>query len=146
MARERLETLERRGARDSLENTSRAAARDSYRRRFSAGPPALVAWRMSGAAAAARFIPSENDGATIAKRREQVRRALAIYGTAHAAREVFRTRAGAVYVRGTVRHVPALEPGRTGAPDHRPLDLGTDGALWLAVRNTVPRQAARRRL
>ncbi len=143
MARETLQRLEREGCHDGLGNRSRAAARDGYRRRFSAGPPALVAWGMSGAAARAKFYPAENHGPTIAKRRERVRRALAIYGTAHSATETVRTRSGAVYVRGTVRHVPELEPGRGGTPDHRPLELGTDGAYWLAVRNTVPRQRTR---
>lgn len=121
----------------------RARDRDGYRRLFK-NPPAAACWSLSGAAARARFYPLEHHGPAIARRREQVRRALAIYGTAHTASEVIRTRAGAVYVRGTVRHIPGLEPGRGGTADHRPLELGP--GWWLAVRNTVPRQGSRRRL
>jgi hypothetical protein len=140
-ARARLETLKQRAR---VESCGRAAARDAYRAPFKAGPPAAVAWSMAGAAARAKFYPSEYDGAAIAKRRERVRRALSVYGTAHSASEVVRTRAGAVYVRGTVRHVPDLERGRDGGRDHVALELGRDGAYWLAVRNTVPRQGRRR--
>jgi hypothetical protein len=67
-----------------------------------------------------------------------VRRALAVYGTAHTATEVVHARGGAVYLRGIMRHVPAVA-GENRGRDHAPVKL--DGARWyLAVRNTVPRQ------
>lgn len=141
-ARRRLDELVAAGPRDANGSTSRAHSRDVYRRPFRA-PVARAAWTMADSIARARAIPHEHDGPTIERRRELVRRALAIYGTAHAATEVVRTRAGAVYVRGTVRHVPELEPGRTGEPDHVRLEL-EPGAWYLAVRNTVPRARARR--
>jgi hypothetical protein len=75
---------------------------------------------------------------------ERVRRHLAIYGTAHSATRVA-TVGGAVYVSGTVRHVPDLEEGRGGRRDHAALDLPA-GAWYLAVRNTVPRASRRRRV
>lgn len=95
------------------------------------------------ATARARFEPDEFERTAREKRRETVRRALAVYGTAHSATRVATVR-GAVYVAGTVRHVPELEPGRVGAPDHRPLELAPD-RWYLAVRNTVPRQSSARR-
>jgi hypothetical protein len=137
-ARRRLEELLARGPRDT-----RARARDAYRRPY--GWTAASAWTEAGAVARERFRPFEHSGSqAFTRRRQQVRRTLAIYGTAHSATEVARTRDGAVYARGIVRHVPDLEPGRGGDRDHRPRQLG-DGKRWyLAVRNAVPRQATRR--
>ena len=140
-ARADLHELESRGPAIAA---GRAIARDAYRAPFKS-PVAAAAWRMAGAGARAKFYPSEWYGPTIQRRRERVRRALAIYGTAHSATEVIRTRAGATYVRGAVRHVPELEPGRVGPADHRPLELESD-VWYLAVRNTVPRQRRARRV
>lgn len=75
-------------------------------------------------------------------RRDAVRRAVSIYGTAHTATEVARI-GGAVYARGIVRHVPELERGRGGNPDHRPVFL-TPERWYLCVRNTVPRASRAR--
>jgi hypothetical protein len=142
-ARRRLEALLATGPRDAYGYTSRAHARDAYRRRI--GDTARGAWTEAGAVALERFRPYEYGASqAFARRRQQVRRALAIYGTAHSATEVARTRDGAVYARGIVRHVPDLDSGRGGDRDHRARQLG-DGARWyLAVRNTVPRQVTRR--
>ena len=117
--------------------------RDSYRsRRF--GTNALRAWSVALDTARLKYRPDTVPGEPAhAMRSERVRRALAIYGTAHSATETA-TVQGAVYVRGTVRHVVNLERDRDGAPDHQPLVL-TDGRWYLAVRNTVPRQTRRRR-
>ncbi len=117
--------------------------RDAYRDRY--GANARGAWTAARHVAREHFRPGETAGTSRASsRRERVRRALAIYGTSHSATEVLRTRGG-TYVRGTVRHVPELEPGRTGARDHRPLALGDGSRLYLAVRNTVPRASRRNR-
>ncbi len=139
-ARESLELVEARAARNAM---GRAQARDAYRAPFTAGPAAIVAHGMAKAAASARFYP-ERYGAGDAERRARVRRALAVYGTAHTAREVVTVKGGAVYVRGKVSHRPGLDPGRPSwdtAPDHRPLNL--DPSVWyLAIRNRVPRARA----
>jgi hypothetical protein len=91
-----------------------------------------------------RYRPETVQDTNRARRyRETLRRHLMIYGTAHSATEVARVN-GAVYVRGTVRHVTELEPNRRGGPDHRPQTLA-DGIWYLAVRNTVPRQTVSRR-
>lgn len=120
---------------------ARARARDSYRDSLgSGGTVAMVLWRESRQTAAVKYRPAEFASAPIAERRERARRALAIYGTAHSATEVARVH-GATYVRGTVRHVPELEPGRRGGPDHRPLTLTAD-RWYLAIRNRVPRQSS----
>ncbi len=138
------ETLGRVRVQAANAELARCRMRDRYRVTFRAGPAAIVAWSMARAEARARFDPEGWHGPTIERRRERVRKTLAVYGTAHSATEVVRARGGAVYVRGTVRHVPDLEPGRVGGIDHRPLRLA-DGAWYLAVRNTVPRQTRRRR-
>ncbi len=140
-AREILERVRVQAANAEL---ARCRMRDRYRVTFRAGPAAVVAWNMARAEARARFDPEGWHGPTIERRRERVRKTLAVYGTAHSATEVVRARGGAVYVRGTVRHVPDLEPGRVGGVDHRPLRLA-DGSWYLAVRNTVPRLPRRRR-
>ena len=142
-ARDRLEALLARGARDSNENTSRAHGRDAYRGRY--GTNARGAWTAARHLARERFRPGETDGTDAARaRRERVRRALAIYGTAHSASETATVR-GAVYARGTVRQVPDLEPGRRGGRDHRPVTLGDGTGWYLAIRNRVPRQQTSRR-
>lgn len=63
---------------------------------------------------------------------------LRVHGTAHTATEIIRTKSGAIYGRGQLRHDPALI-GERRDPDHRNvlLDDGKDG-WWLLVRNTVP--------
>jgi len=72
-----------------------------------------------------------------AQDRDALAAILAVYGTSHTATEVARASRGAVYVRGIVRHVPALV-GEGRARDHVNVKLGD---TWhLAVRNTVPRQ------
>lgn len=125
------------------ENASggRIAERDRYRRIGRCDAMRIRESTLQDARA--RFRPDEFDMAGREKRRTAVRRALAVYGTAHSATRVASVR-GAVYVQGTVRHVPELEPGRVGAPDHRPLELAPD-RWYLAVRNTVPRQTSNRR-
>lgn len=138
-ARESLEHAERR-LRDAC--AARVVARDGYRRLY--GANAAAAWTGARQSAAERFRPNDarwNIDAWRA-RRERARRAVSIYGTAHSATEVARVN-GSVYVRGVVRHVPELEPGRNERPDHRPVTL-TPGRWYLAVRNTVPRQSRRR--
>ncbi len=122
---------------------ARSTGRDNYRRLY--GTNALAAWASARHTSATRYRPSTVPGAPEhTGRRERVRRAVSIYGTAHAATESATVR-GAVYVRGTVRHAVDLEPTRRGeGPDHRPLVL-SDGRWYLAVRNAVPRQTRRRR-
>lgn len=78
---------------------------------------------------------------------ELAKRALMIHRTGHTADEVVVKRNGSVFVRGQMYHDPHLEErGRTS--DHRPIELlasdGRQGAWFLAVRNTVPRQRAPR--
>ncbi len=142
-SRRRLDDLESCGARDAREHRHNRQARDAYRSTFRAGPLALAAWRLAGAAASAKFYP-DRYGAGADERRAKVRRALSIYGTAHTAREVVTVAGGAVYVRGMVSHRPALDSARASwdrAPDHRPLEL--DPSVWyLAIRNRVPRARA----
>jgi len=143
-ARESFERVSRRGAVDSWGNRSPAMARDSYRRAGRNG--AIEEWRAAQETARRRLRP-ELYGERAANLRERVRDAVSIYGTAHTATEVVTLRSGAVYVRGTVLHRPAIE--RNGdawrAPDHRPTVLGNGERWYLAVRNTVPRQTAARR-
>lgn len=143
-ARTRLEQLESRGPRDSLGAPHARGARDAYRAPFFTGPAALSAWRMARTEARARFMPHEHDGSAIAARRELVRRAVSIYGTAHTASVVANVD-GAVYAQGTAIHRPDLEQGRTGRPDHARVFL-RDNVWYLAVRNAVPRQTPRARL
>jgi hypothetical protein len=125
--------------RDSYRTGPIANPRDEYRRRY--GTNALTAWT----AARNRALEEVRagtiaNGATWTRNRESMRAALSIHGTAHTASEVVKAAGGAVYVRGIMRHVPALEPGRFGERDHRDRKLG-DGTRWyLAIRNTVPRQ------
>lgn len=139
-ARERFEQCAARARRGELEPC--LGARDGYR--TCGRGRAVDTWRRALEAAQRKHRPETVwDTDRFRARRELARRACAIYGTAHSASELAHVR-GAVYVRGTVRHVPDLEPNRTGAPDHRPLTL-TEGRWYLAVRNTVPRQARRRR-
>lgn len=138
-ARARFETYSERVRTCELEPCM--GARDSYR---SSSQRAVDTWRRSLELAQRKYRPeSVFDTDRWRARRELARRACAIYGTAHSATELAHVR-GAVYVRGTVSHVPGLEPGRNGAPDHRPLTLTAD-RWYLAVRNAVPRQARRRR-
>ncbi len=146
-ARRTLENLETRGAVDSWGNRNRRHARDSYRR--NAVPDAASRWRLCLIAAHERLRP-ELYGVRAEAMRERIRAAVSIYGTAHSASEVITLRSGAVYVRGTVRHVPALDLAqpawaRGRRPDHRPTVLGNGERWYLAVRNTVPRQAVSRR-
>jgi hypothetical protein len=121
---------------------ARGVARDSYRALYDRNATACMV--QARATAREKYRPE-----TVAfagewsRRRERVRAAVAIFGTAHAATDTARTRDGRTYARGTVRHVPELEEGRRGAPDHRPLTLAPD-VWYLAVRNTVPRQRRRR--
>lgn len=136
------EQLERIAARVRIAELTRCDGnRDSYR---TTERRALETWRRALELAQRKYRPETVwDTDRFRARREMVRRACAIYGTAHSATELAHVN-GAVYVRGTVRHVPELEPNRGGAPDHRPLVLTPD-RWYLAVRNTVPRQARRRR-
>lgn len=140
-ARQELARLREYGAQDAHGYRSPAHARDRYR---SSGTRALDLWHGARVAAHKRLRP-ELYGARLDARRVNVRRAVSIYGTAHSATEVITLRSGAVYVRGTVQHVPTLEPGRVGPPDHRPVYLGNGERWYLAVRNAVPRQATKRR-
>jgi hypothetical protein len=137
-ARRELDALRAKGAQDSHGFRSRAHARDTYRTRWTRTPIARTLWTGAKTESARRFAPATLSGAPEwTARRERIRAALSIYGTSHAASEVIRVRGGAVYARGTVRHIPELARG--GAPEHRPTPLG-DGSRWyLAVRNTVPR-------
>lgn len=116
--------------------------RDTYRRCY--GTNAVNLWSQCLAAARERYRPETvSDREAMRKRRETVRRHLAVYGTAHSATRVARV-GTAVYVQGTVTHAVTLEPNRRGGPDHRPIVL-TAGRWYLAVRNTVPRQNRRPR-
>lgn len=150
IVRERAAIAERaRRARSELDaevkrgpHETRQDVRDAYRGRF--GTNAAAVLRQARIAARERFDASYIEtGAQWANRRETVRRALLVYGTAHTATEVVRTRGGATYVRGTVSHRPELETGPARDADHRPLILES-GRWYLAVRNTVPRQNRRR--
>jgi len=116
--------------------------RDAHRSRY--GDNALAAWRSSRLTAALKHRPADIAGSPVhAAQRERVRRALAVYGTAHSASEVARVN-GAVYVRGIVRHVPELIGETFRDADHAPLTLCED-RWYLAVRNAVPRQSRPRR-
>lgn len=131
---------------DALERYARAMQgrvidRDAYRRPFNQGRTsevALITWGTARVSAAMKVRPHTVEGSPdrIA-RRERVRRVLALYGTSHSATEVARIGA-AWYVRGTVYHVPELEPGRAGGRDHAAITLGD--TWYLALRNRVPRQ------
>jgi hypothetical protein len=139
-ARKRYETLAARAR--ELELVPCLGLRDGYRSHGRGR--ALETWRRALELAQRKYRPETVfDTDRFRARRELARRACAIYGTAHSATELAHVR-GAVYVRGTVSHVPGLEPDRFGGPDHRPLTL-TAGRWYLAVRNTVPRQSRRRR-
>jgi len=120
---------------------SRAASRDVYRRGgigIQPGTNALTLWRECVTAAYHELRPAAKPDRQETARRH-ARALLAVHGTAHSATEVARGPGGAIYVRGVMRHVPELEPGRFGGRDHVNLALG-DGHTWyLAVRNTVPR-------
>jgi hypothetical protein len=121
--------------RRELYSGARAEARDEYRR-----APRVAAelyYRARDAARVELRPETDDSGARWTSRRDAIRAAVSIYGTAHTATELARVK-GAVYVRGTVTHRPELERGRFGAPDHRPLLLTPD-RWYLAVRNTVPR-------
>jgi hypothetical protein len=123
--------------RRELYRGARAEARDETAR----APRICVAlelYRRACETARAEIRPETVDtGARFQSRRDAIRSAVSIYGTAHTATELARVR-GAVYVRGVVSHRPELERGRFGAPDHRPLRLTPD-RWYLAIRNTVPR-------
>lgn len=71
--------------------------------------------------------------------RADLQSALSVHGTAHSATEVVKGPGGTVYLRGIMRHVPGLEPGRRGGRDHVDLHLGDRQTWFLAIRNTVPR-------
>jgi hypothetical protein len=72
----------------------------------------------------------------------KAKRALSIYRTGHTADEVVVSAKGTTYVRGQMYHDPGLEdPGRR--EEHQSVVLGS-GKWCIAVRNTVPRQSARR--
>jgi hypothetical protein len=138
-ARETLERLEHERA---YVLAGRVLVRDDYRNRY--GSNAANGWQAARRVARERFRPGDAGTPAGELRRARVRRALAIYGTAHSASETATVR-GAVYARGIARHVPDLEPGRRGGRDHRHVTLG-DGETWyLAIRNTVPRQSRARR-
>ncbi len=132
----RLTALLERGPRDSLGN---GHYRDAYRAGYGRNAEGVL--NRSRTRAADKYRPAVNRGADY---QSAIRQRLAIYGTAHSATEVA-TVGGSVYARGIVRHVPELEPGRGGERDHRALTLGDRETWYLAVRNTVPRQALRRR-
>jgi len=111
-------------------------ARDAYRRLY--GRNAHAAWIQADTAARAHF------GIDPVYRRgelERIRETLSIHGTAHSATEVVRAPGGRIYVRGIMRHVPTLEPGRNGGRDHVDVPLGDRKTWYLTVRNTVPRMA-----
>jgi hypothetical protein len=135
-ARARLDYERNHGGTDSHGRATVAHARDWYRRHNA--NRALELWRQADTAARLRFEPmAVFDSGARAAWSASVRDTLAIYGTAHTATEVAVTKVG-TYVRGTVRHAPALvEQWRTDA-DHAPLRLAPD-TWYLAVRNTVPR-------
>ncbi len=120
---------------------TRGATRDGYRdirQGYRSSGRALELWRNCLDAEYRRLRPTSTGPAQVRAARD-VRSILSVHGTAHSATEVARGPGGTVYVRGTMRHVPALEPGRRGERDHVNLKLG-DGKTWyLAVRNTVPR-------
>lgn len=138
----RLDGLE--WARDGLESArhfgdshgylTRAHSRDVYRRHE---PPALALWRQCLTAAYEQVRPAARPHVqtrAVARARDL----LTVHGTAHTATEVARGPGGTVYVRGMMRHEPALI-GENRARDHVAVRLG-DGSKWyLAVRNTVPR-------
>lgn len=138
--RETLDALMAAGARDHVGHLHARHARDEYRHRY--GTNASGLWARAELDARDRYRPALNQGEQY---RAAVRRALAIYGTAHSATEVATCRDGTTYARGIARHVPELDPDRRGGRDHRHLDLGDRETWYLAVRNTVPRQASRRR-
>jgi hypothetical protein len=125
--------------RRELYSGARAEARDGTAR----APRTRVALELyarASDAARAEVRPETVDtGARWQGRRETLRAAVSIYGTAHTATELARVR-GAVYVRGVVTHRPELDSSgeRWRTPDHRPLRL-TPERWYLAVRNTVPR-------
>ena len=137
-----------RRARENLRRdhrTSPGAYRaETYPRSSRTGRRALDLWHSAREQAQHKYRPETVfDSGRWRERRELVRRACAIYGTAHSATELAHV-GRSVYVRGTVRHVPEIEPNRAGAPDHPPVNLKA-GRLYHAIRNTVPRQTARRR-
>lgn len=142
-ARQCRQELERATAELAAARHARGMARDNYRRLYDRNAAAaMVSARHN---AAIRYRPETIAGSDAARRySERCRAAVSIFGTAHSATETARLADGRIYARGIVRHVPELEPGRNGPPDHRPQTLA--GAEWyLAVRNTVPRQTRRRR-
>lgn len=91
---------------------------------------ALDAWKSATLVTNRKYAPDVD--------RAKIARALAIYGTAHTATEVVTAAQGVTYVRGIVRHVPALVGEFRGA-DHAQVKLAP-GVWFLAIRNTVPRQ------
>lgn len=106
--------------------------------------------------AALRAIEAAPDALTCYRRavqdialidRRRIAEALSFYGTSHTATEVVKTKGGAIYARGTVRHATELETVLDGSgwartPDHRPVTLGDRRTWHLIVRNTVPRARA----
>ncbi len=107
---------------------------------LSDGNRARAAWSRAHELALAKYGAPDR---TVARDyRDRVRRALAVYGTAHTAREVLTVKGGATYVRGRVSHRPGLvDAGRDSRAEHVPLELPQD--VWfLAVRNRVPRARA----
>lgn len=119
--------------------TSRRHARDRYRpSNYTAAGAALELWRDCLTAALHELRPALRP-ANVDRARARAREILSVYGTSHSATEVARGPGGAVYLRGTMRHVPGLEPGRIGGRDHRDVRLGTGAEWYLAVRNAVPR-------
>lgn len=120
----------------------RGHARDHYRDSgtIQPGTRALTQWRDCVREATYQLRPLSRPAA-VDRRRADIRDVLSIHGTAHSATEVCRAPGGRVYVRGTMRHVPTLEPGRRGGVDHVPRQL-REGVWYLAVRNTVPRDTS----
>jgi hypothetical protein len=134
-ARQSLDYCRRLDGRDSHGNQTVAQARDHYRNHNH--NHAIELWRQAGINAELRFAPmSVWQSAQATKARQDVRAALAIYGTAHTATDVAVTPSG-TFARGTVRHVPEIANERRES-DHAPLVLAPD-VWYLAVRNTVPR-------
>ena len=107
-----------------------ASTLPAFQRRGMCYSRAIAAWRNATDTAANRYRRPIDWQA--------LRATLAIHGTAHTATEVIVCAGGVTYIRGVMRHVPAII-GETRASDHRRVAL--DGAAWyIAIRNTVPRQ------
>lgn len=77
------------------------------------------------------------------------RSALSIFQTGHTADEVVVKNNGVTFIRGRMYHDPMIHDPERTAPDHQTLDLGPPTTLdqrkwFVAIRNTVPSQRARR--